>query len=149
MREIQRGLDMPMGVLGHHLAYLERQGIISSRQDRYYKRYYTAEVGARDKTVISAIRQERPRGIVLHLLLHPGLTHGELMERLGLSASTLSFYLKDLIEKGVVSRQRVGRESTFRVEAGEDVVRALITYKPSFLDEVVDRFLEVWFEKRG
>lgn len=138
---------MAMGLLGHHLAYLEERGIISSRRDRYYMRYYTADVGAQDRTVISAIRQERPRAIVLLLLLHPGLTHSELMEHLGISASTLSFYLKDLMEKGVVSRQKVGRESSFRVVAGEAVVRALVTYRPSFLDEVVDRFLELWFEK--
>jgi hypothetical protein len=49
----------------------------------------------------------------------------------------------------VVRRTRSGRESLFDVEPVDEVVRVLITHRPSFLDQVVDRFLEVWFEKRG
>jgi predicted transcriptional regulator len=147
MREIQRVLDLPMGVLGHHLAYLEEHDIISSKQDRYYKRFYPSRMGARERTLLSSLRQERPRAIVLYLMLHPGRNHSEIMEHFGLSPSTVTFYMKDLEAKGIVSRTKAGRESLFSVEAHEDVVRTLITYRPSFLDAVVDRFLEVWFEK--
>ncbi len=147
MRELQRALGLPMGLLGHHLNYLEGHGIISSRMDRYYKRYYPSEMGAREKTFLSALRQERPRAIVLFLILNPGRSHHEILERFGLSPSTLTFYLKDLEAKGVVRRQRSGRESLFWVEPVDEVVRVLITHRPSFLDSVVDRFLEVWFEK--
>jgi predicted transcriptional regulator len=149
MRELQRALDMPMGLLGHHLNYLEEHGIVSSRPDRYYKRYYPGEMGAREKTFLSALRQERPRAIVLFLMLNPGTSHRAISERFGLSPSTLTFYLKDLEAKGVVRRTRSGRESLFDVEPVDEVVRVLITHRPSFLDQVVDRFLEVWFEKRG
>ena len=147
MREVQRALDMPMGLLGHHLNYLEEHGIISSRMDRYYKRYYPSEMGAREKTFLSALSQERPRAIVLFLILNPDRSHRELVVKFGLSPSTLTFYLKDLEQKGVVRRTKSGRESLFAVEPVEEVVRVLITHRPSFLDSVVDRFLEVWFEK--
>jgi predicted transcriptional regulator len=147
MRELQRALDMPMGLLGHHLNYLEEHEIVSSRMDRYYKRYYPSEMGSREKTFLSALRQERPRAIVLFLILNPGRSHREIMEKFGLSPSTLTFYLKDLEAKGVVRRARSGRESLFDVEPVDEVVRVLITHRPSFLDTVVDRFLEVWFEK--
>jgi len=147
MREIQRALDMPMGLLGHHLNYLEEHGIISSRMDRYYKRYYPSEMGAREKTFLSALRQERPRAIVLFIILNPGRSHHDIMDKFGLGPSTLTFYLKDLEAKGVVIRTKSGRESLFSVEPVDEVVRVLITHRPSFLDSVVDRFLEVWFEK--
>jgi len=149
MREVQRALELPMGLLGHHLNYLEKHEMISSRMDRYYKRYYPSRMGAREKTLLSALRQERPRAIVLFLALRPERTHREIMEHFGLGPSTLTFYLKDLEAKGVVRRTRSGRESLFSVEMTEDVVRTLITYRPSFLDAVVDRFLEVWFEKKS
>ncbi len=149
MRELQRALDMPMGLLGHHLNYLEGHGIVSSKPDRYYKRYYPSEMGARERTFLSALRQQRPRAIVLHLVLNPGRSHRELVEHFSLSPSTLTFYLKDLEAKGVVRRTKAGRESLFDVEPVDEVVRVLITHRPSFLDTVVDRFLEVWFEKTG
>jgi len=147
LREMQRALEMPMGVLGHHLNYLEEHEIVSAKMDRYYKRYYPSEMGAREKTFLSALRQERPRAIVLFLILNPDRSHRELVVKFGLSPSTLTFYLKDLEQKGVVRRTKSGRESLFAVEPVEEVVRVLITHRPSFLDSVVDRFLEVWFEK--
>jgi len=147
LRELKRALHMPLGVLVHHLGYLEEHEIISSRKDRYYKRFYPSEMGSREKTFLSALRQKRPRDIVLHLILNPGRTHGELVEQFHLGPSTLSFYLRDLEAKAIVGRTRRGRESFFSVGPIDEVVRALITYRPGFLDAVVDRFLEVWFEK--
>jgi len=148
LREMQRALEMPMGVLGHHLNYLEEHEIVSAKMDRYYKRYYPSTIGVKEKTLLSALRQERPRAIVLHLMLNPGQNHRDIMAHFDLSPSTLSFYLKDLTEKGIINRLKMGRESVFDIVSRDEVVRVLITYKPSFLDVLVDRFLEIWFEKK-
>ncbi len=146
LREVQRALDLPMGMLEHHLRFLEQAELVSTRKDRYYKRYYSSAVRAGDKAVLNALRQRNPRRIVLHLMLHPGSSHKELLDCLQLGPSTLSFYLKDLLAKAVVRRERQGRRSLFWVVDHEMVARVLIAYRPSFLDAMVDRFLEVWFE---
>lgn len=149
LREIQRGLEMPMGLLEYHLGYLEKSELVAVKADKYYKRYYPARMGAQERVLLSALRQKPYRAVVIYLLQAPGPTHRAMVEALDLSPSTLSFYLKDLIEKGVVRREKAGRESIYTVEKPEEVVRALIAYKPGFLDVLVDRFLEAWFEKGG
>lgn len=144
LRAIKDELDMPMGQLEYHLHYMEQRGLLDSKEDRYYKRFYPSEMSATDRRILSAIRQEKPRQIVLILLEQPGVDHKTVQHELGVGASSLSFYMKDLIGKEVVEKQRQGRRSLYFVHDPDRVVKILITYRPSFLDKMVDRFLETW-----
>ena len=100
-----------------------------------------------ERRILSALRQSNPRRIILVLMDRGRVSHKELMEGTGFKPSTLSFYLKDLLEKGVVVREKRGRVNWYSVEEKELVVRVLRSYRPSFLDALVDRFLETWFER--
>lgn len=147
LREIKRALDLPMGVLEHHLRFLEKKEIIVGKKDRYYKRFYLIRTSSKHKAILSVLRQKKPRDIVIFLIDNPGSRHKDIVKRFGLGASTLSFYMKDLLKKGIVERKKVGRTSEFLVTDVDEVVKMLITYRPSFLDKLVDHFLEGWFER--
>jgi len=146
LRAIKDELDMPMGQLEYHLHYLEQRGLLDSKEDRYYKRFYPVDMGATDRRLLSAIRQEKPRQIVLIVLQQPGIDHKTLQKEMGIGASSLSFYMKDLIDKEVIDKKREGRRSLYTVKDPDRIVKLLITYRPSFLDKMVDRFLETWLE---
>jgi len=146
LRAVKEALDMPMGQLEYHLRFLEEQGLVGAKEDRYYKRFFPSEMGATERRLLSGLRQEMPRRIVLLVLETPGMDHRTIQERTGLGASTLSFYMRDLIKKGLVERRHEGRRSLYKVLDVDRVVKVLITYRPSFLDRMVDRFLETWFE---
>jgi predicted transcriptional regulator len=146
LRAIKDELDMPMGQLEYHLRYMETRGLLDSKEDRYYKRFFPHEMSATDRRVLSAIRQEKPRQIVLIVLGAPGIDHKAVQEGMGIGASSLSFYMKDLIEKEIVEKKREGRRSLYTIKDPDRVVKLLITYRPSFLDKMVDRFLETWLE---
>ena len=146
LRAIKDELDMPMGQLEYHLQYLEKRGLLDSKEDRYYKRFYPAEMSATDRRLLSAIRQEKPRQIVLIVLQGPGIDHKTLQKEMDIGASSLSFYMKDLIAKEVIEKKREGRRSLYTVNDPDRIVKLLITYRPSFLDTMVDRFLETWLD---
>jgi predicted transcriptional regulator len=147
MREIQRRLEMPIGLLKFHIRYLLKHEIISERTDRYYKRYYlTGTLGTVAKEVLSSLRQQYPRWIIIYLLDNPGAKHKDLLVKFNIKPSTLSFYLKGLIDKRILIRRRAGRESSYSIVDPEAIVKILVTYRPSFFDRLVDRFLETWFE---
>ena len=56
MREIQRRLEMPIGVLKFHIQYLVKHEIITEKPDRYYKRYYlTGTLGSLDKEALGGL----------------------------------------------------------------------------------------------
>ncbi|MEM3396521.1 MAG: winged helix-turn-helix transcriptional regulator [Thermoplasmata archaeon] len=144
-RELQRKLGLEVGTLDYHLNRMEKEGLIYGVKERYYKRYYTKEVDARDFELMAVLRQEKPRRIVLHLLLKPGSTHAEIGRELNLPLSTTTFYLDLLRKKGVVNAVE-GERTRYFVSEKERTVNAIIRYRHSFLDKLVDRFLEVWLE---
>jgi predicted transcriptional regulator len=146
-RELQRLLDMPVGQLEYHAHAMETEGLLKAIDDRYYKRYYAGEIDAGDKDVLAVLRQENPRKIVMHVMLNPGIGHGELADAVALAPSTLSFYLSDMVSKGVLSKSKEGRTTQYAVSEPERVSRVLVTYRRGFLDKLVDRFITVWFAR--
>lgn len=147
LREMQKGLGMQVGVLEYHLNYLEKKEIISSQMDGYRKRYYSREeISHSDKGIIALLRQKVPRRVVVHLMLNPGASFQEVLGEFKISKSTLSFHLKKLVQNSVIEEKKEGRTKIYKVVDEERTARIIITYKASFVDDVVDRFVEAWLE---
>src|SRR5437763_5932468 len=141
-----------MGTLEYHLHYLVKAGLLTIRQDPRYTRYFaTGELSRQEKDVLAVLRQKVPRQIAAHLLLEPGSSHGRLLTKFALSASTLSFHLKKLVRAEIAKQEKSGRENLYRVLDPELVARVLIQHRATFFDDVVDRFADVWMslEPRG
>ena len=75
-----------------------------------------------------------------HVWMSPGKT------TVGLVIAQLEAEGKIDMDKEVVEKRKEGRRSLYQVKDVDRVVRLLITYRPSFLDRMVDRFLETWLE---
>lgn len=146
LRELQRVLDMPLTTLEYHLDYMTRKKIVFAETADHYKRYYTKPLDPEDKKVLSALRQKRMREIVLTILANEKAKYRLLEGSLKLSHSTLSSYLKYLISKNILAREKIGYENIYTVRDEDRVAKVLIAYKPSFLDKLVDKTLETWME---
>lgn len=147
LREIQRQLQIPLTVCEYHLNYLIEKQLLNAKDDKYFRRYYPANFSAKEKEIIACLRQENPRKIVLFLLQNENTFHRDIVQSLRLPPSTVSFYLNYLAEHSVISKIRFGRETKYIIADKDIVIKMLIAYRQSFLDKLVDRFLEVWFEK--
>lgn len=146
-REISRRLDIPMGVVEYHIHYLMKNDMIIARKEGRYKRYYTeGKVGSRDKKVLAFLRKEVPRKIILHLMLNPGARHRDMKKELGVSGSTLSFHMKKMIKKEIIEEKEDGTTKRFYVKDTDAVSKMLISYKKSFMDDLVDSFTDTWLE---
>ena len=144
-RRLQRLVDIPMSTLVYHLRYLERHGVLLVREDKYYKRYYPHEdLGREDKPVMAALQQEKLKAIVLTILERGDVRYTDLKADSTLPASTLSLYLKELVEAGVLARRRVGRETRYTVLNEGRVIELLLRYRESLMDRVVDRVAALW-----
>lgn len=144
LREIQRKLEMPMGLLEYHLLFLERNRLVSFEKEDRYKRFYPSKSGIKNKAILSLLRQDIPRKIIILLLEGETARHGDLLGHLEISPSTLSFHLKKMVKAKVVHQEKKGRTRSYSVIDRETVIETLITYQDSFLDELVDRFAEMW-----
>jgi predicted transcriptional regulator len=146
LRELQRILDMPLTTLEYHLNYMTRKKIVFAETEDHHKRYYTKPLDPEDKKVLSALRQRRMREIVLTVLSSEKAKYQLLADCLKLSHSALSSYLKYLVSKNILAKEKIGYENLYTVRDEDRVAKVLIAYKPSFLDKLVDKTLETWME---
>lgn len=147
-REIQRRTNISIGVLEYHLSYLVDRGLLTLERQGAFARYYPAgQVGAEKKKMLSALRQEIPRGIILYLLKHPGATHGEVLQNFTISGGTLSYHVKKLVDQGVIKLEKAGRESRMTVLDPDKVADLLILYRRTFFDKLVDEFVSMYIER--
>jgi predicted transcriptional regulator len=93
---------------------------------------------------MSLLRQESIRRILLCLLEKPGSMNKELVDEMMLSPSTISWHIGRLIQTGAVVAEKKDGETVFYVSEPEIVTKLLVTYKSSFVDKIVDRFVDVW-----
>ncbi|MFH1101486.1 MAG: winged helix-turn-helix transcriptional regulator [Methanobacteriota archaeon] len=144
-RELSRVLTIALSTLDYHLHYLECRGMITGRSDGRYARYYAAEgIGVKDKDVLAILRQQGTRRVIMFLLLHPHSTHRDICNHLGVSLSTTSFYLSKLEKLDIILRVHSMKKTVFFVKDPEHVSDLLITYRKTFVDESIDRFIELW-----
>lgn len=141
LRELQRDLALPMGMLEYHLARLERAGLVTVLSGEN-KRFFPERMDARDKRYLVLLRQDGCRRVVLRLLAAPDASQSSLQEARPYRPSTLRHYLGKLVYAGLAVRAKDGRQNTFRLVDGERAYALLVRHQPSFLDRVLDGFLE-------
>jgi predicted transcriptional regulator len=146
LRELQRLLDMPLTTLEYHLSYMTRKKIIYGEKKDQFRRYYTKPLEPDDKKVLAVLRQKKMREIVLTVISLKQAKYQLIADNLGLPYSTLSFYLKYLVDREILEREKIGYETVYRVRDEERVAKVLIAYKASLFDKLIDKALNTWLE---
>jgi len=147
LRKLARELDIPLSTLDYHLYSLYKKGLITVRSGDRYTRYYVAgKIGIKSKEMMAVLRQRVPRKILIFLLIHPYSKHKDICNFIKLAPSTISFHLTKLINMDVIKRTITGREAMYNIKEPDHISRLIITYKKSFLDDAVDRFVDTWLE---
>ncbi len=141
LRQIDRKIDIPLGTIRYHLRVLEKKNLITSKKEGKYKRFYAkGSIDRSDKKILSSLRKEIPRTIILFLMEYSGSTHKEINEALDIAPSTLSYHLKKLRKKNMV----INKKSEYSIKDPEKIADLLIQYQQTFLDSLVDRFVRIW-----
>jgi len=145
LREIQRKLDMATGMLTYHLGVLEETGFIRSETKEGKKCYFPYTFPYSDRRIILLLREKIARSIVLFLIERPH-TFSELVKKTGRSKSVVSTSLSRLRDGGVVKISTQNDTNYYELSDPDKIKKMFITYKESFYDDAVDRFVELWLE---
>lgn len=149
-----RGLERQVGVsaplVQYHVRRLEEAGFVESREQGGYVRFYptpkarSGRLSLADQALVGLLREQVPLHIVLLLLDEGPLTHGELVERVGVAKSTLSYHLAKLAEAGIVER---GEGPAVRLCDRDRVYRLLLAHAPT--PDLLDAFAKLWDDLYG
>jgi len=105
---VRKALDLNIGTATYHLDVLERSGIIRSRLDGIYKRFYPANmpIPPLNGNGVSEVQQR----VLTVIKESPGISQKEIAALFGIRQSTLNYQVTKLEEKGLVKAQRKGRK---------------------------------------
>jgi len=147
-RELQRRTKIATGSLQYHLDFLMKRHLIRAQKKGKFVRYYSTrgiQLGE-DEHTIGLLRQPSLRKIILFLLAKKRANNEKIALAVGLSPSTVSWHMAKLVQGNLVEKRRVGRKTFFYIVEAENIASILSSYKRSFLDEMVDNFVEIWDE---
>ena len=145
-REIQRRVGIATGALQYHLDYLGKKHLVRSEKDAKFLRYYLVREEFKDTQLMGLLRQGSMRKIIVFLMQRRFANNVTISNAVGLSPSTTSWHVEKLSGAGILSGRKHGRKSYYSLADKDRVAQLLVGYKASFLDEMVDNFVEVWEE---
>lgn len=133
LRRLAREVAVPVGTLEHHLHLMERHGLVRSFVESHRRAVVAAEDAAVDELpILHLLRQRTWRRLLLELLREPDLTFPEIVARIGLTPSTVSYHLTRLRLRGVLAKTTVGRTALYQVLQPERLRRLLDRHHDTF-----------------
>lgn len=143
--QLKRDLNMETGLLQHHLRTLEDHDILTSEDHQGKRRLFVAqELDEEERAILSLLRYETTRHILLFLLEETTARNRAIAEELGVSPPTVSWHVSRLVENGIVSEVQDGRTTCYTVTDEELTMQLLVRYQESFVDRAVDNVLDFW-----
>lgn len=169
IRKISRKLNIPFTTLLYHLRYLKKLDLIREKNEGKYKKIFISyKIGARDKQVLSLLRNENSCKILLYLLWMFSCSQIELSRELKIPPSTVSYYLKKMVDMEIIEEtpvvngriypfpkrdhyiehNPVGSEKFYRrknQEVADSVSKLIIAHNSSFDNkDIIDVFIDFW-----
>ena len=109
---ILAALGLNNGSLVYHLEVLQREGLVRSRQEGMYRRFYPR--GTEPPPLLENGTTEAQQRVLKTIEEMPGITQKELARFLGLRQSTLAYQIERLAAMGYIEGVRVGRHVAYR-----------------------------------
>lgn len=126
--KIRDDLKLGTGETQHYLQELESDGVLESRKDGDFRRYFpTDRFSETEQVALGHLRRETPRGLCIALLETPEATAGEIASRLDVSRPTVSKCAATLEADGLLSRA-----DGYALVDPETVLLLLVRYADSF-----------------
>lgn len=143
-REIQRRTNIATGALQYHLDYLKKKNFIREEKQGKFSHFYALQNEEVDSGLMNLLRQESVRKIVIFLMNKRRATLPVISQNVGLGLSTTSFHMQKLLAAEVVLQKNTNGKLFFYLKDKEGVLGILVQYQKSFLDSLVDNFIDTW-----
>lgn len=119
---IARETGINRGTLHYHLYVLLREGMITEQQEGSRPAYFenSGRYSSEEKIILSHL-QSGTGGIICQFLSrHRGATRPEIARWMGIAPSSVSWHLSRLSRSGIISAERSGRKTTYRLTSDAD-----------------------------
>ena len=117
--EIITKTGLNRGTVRYHMEVMETQNMIESYKAKGKTRYFqnNSTYEKKDKAVIAALKNDMDQRIISEILNGQCSTNKTLVEKMGISASTISWHIKHLKEQGIVEDDRQGQYTIYNINS--------------------------------
>lgn len=143
-RGLARNLQVAVGALDYHVRYIEAQGLIMRKKEANRICFFPAHASGESVALLPVLRSVRCRNILIALLEKGPLAHSALACNVNVSKPTLSFHLERLKRAKLIKARKIKGTQVISVVNPNQVARVLIAHQKSFIDVLVDRFVDIW-----
>ena len=142
-REIMRSSGLKNGVLSYYLKKLESTGAVKVVRGTRQVRFYSPDITEEESTVITALRKETPRALLLALIKEDGLEFSQLVKEVKKSPSTVSLYLSQIVADGLVEIKFVELKKRYHIKVREIMDKLIEEHRPGSLDKPTSGFEDI------
>ena len=142
-REIMRSSGLKNGVLSHYLGKLEKNGIVKVIRGPRQVRFYPPQITEDESVVIKALRKQTPRDLLLALIKEDGLEFSQLVKEVKKSPSSVSLYLSQIVEDGLVEIRLVDLKKRYHIKARDVIDKLIEDYRPGLLEKPTSGFEDI------
>lgn len=143
-REIMRNSGLKNGVLSHYLGKLEKNGLIKVMRGPRQTRFYPPRITEDESIAIKALRKQTPRDLLLALVEQDGLEFSELVKKVGKSPSTISLYLSQIVQDGLVEIKIENLKKRYYIKERILIDKLIEDYRPSLLEKPTSGFEDIF-----
>jgi len=128
MRDISRKIDIPFTTLKYHLRYLENKGLLVSRKDGKFNRYFVSlEVSEHEKKILACFRRPTTLYIILMLFITVQCSQKEMSKYLGKHPATINFHLRHMLNAGIIEQVPIDQGVIYKEKLSVTIKRLQVS----------------------
>jgi predicted transcriptional regulator len=141
--EVMRQTGLKNGVLSHHLAKIEKNGNIIVERTPRVARIYPCGINTEEANLLKYLRNPTITKIIV-ALIDKSLSFKQVLDKVKKSQGTISTYLKELTEAGIVKRIFVDSNLLFELVDSNNIKQIIEKNKTSIIERTADNISDIF-----
>jgi DNA-binding transcriptional ArsR family regulator len=134
IRDISRKMNIPFSSLKYHLQYLEKRGLVVSKKDGKYNRYFVSfEVGEEEKKILNCLRKRTTLHIILWFFIGVQCSQKDLSRFLEKHPATIGFHLRNMTRAGIVENVSIDKGVIYKESLPNIIKRSQVSSEKIFV----------------
>jgi predicted transcriptional regulator len=149
LRKIREMIGISQGTVQYHTDRLEKMGRITSTRSGFYKYYFPVGIiQNNEKEILQILRQETARQILMFIVERQVPTQTDIVNSIGISASSVNWHMKRLIELRLVEEIKEGKYKRYQLQdrkvSSKYITALMRNYYPAIWEKWSDRLIEIF-----
>jgi predicted transcriptional regulator len=154
LRKIREMIGISQGTVQYHTDRLEKMGRITSTRSGFYKYYFPVGIiQNNEKEILQILRQETARQILMFIVERQAPTQTDIVNSIGISASSVSWHMRRLIEFRLVEEIKEGKYKRYQLQdrkvSSKYITALMRNYYPAIWEKWSDRLIEIFLSISG